>query len=47
MAYDLRPRKQDKDYLSLVWYLLPHDVLLVIAEHAAARPSHRYNMRTR
>ena len=35
MVYDLRPRKHDKDYLSLVWYPLSRDVLLQVAEHAA------------
>ena len=48
MAYDLRPRKQDKDYLPLFWYLLPHDCLLIVAGHAvtaAALP--RYELRSR
>ena len=45
MAYDLRPRKHDKDYLPLVWYLLPHDVLLQVAEHAAEAALPRYRLR--
>ena len=45
MAYDLRPRKHGKDYLSLVWYLLPRDVLLQVAEHAAEAALPRYRLR--
>ena len=47
MAYDLRPRKYDKDYLPLVWYLLPRDVLLQVAEHAAEAALPRYRLRVR
>ena len=48
MAYDLRPRKHDKDYLSLVWYPLSRDVLLQVAEHAAETAAlPRYRLRVR
>jgi hypothetical protein len=48
MAYDLRARKVRKDYLPLVWYLLPRDCLLIVAGHAAATAARpRYELRSR
>jgi len=38
MAYDLRARKVRKDYLPLVWYLLPRDCLLIVAGQLHGAP---------
>ena len=34
-----------KDFLPLLYYRLPSDILLLIAEHAAVRKRHTYNLR--
>ena len=45
MSYNLRTRKARKDFLPLLYYRLLSDILLLIAEHAAVRKRHTYNLR--
>jgi hypothetical protein len=46
MAYDLRPRAVRKDFMPLLFYALPRELFVLVGEHAAARPRHRYNLHT-
>ena len=47
MQYELRPRQRKKDFMPLLFYALPRDVLLLVAGHAAVRPQHGYFLRHR
>jgi len=45
MTYDLRPRPARKDFMPLLFYALPRELFVLVGQHAAARPRHRYNLR--
>ena len=45
MTYDLRPRAVRKDFMPLLFYGLPRELFMLVGQHAAARPRHRYNLR--
>ena len=41
MASDLRPRRVKKNFMPLLFYGLPRELLLLVGELAAARSQHR------